>query len=312
MNWLRELLALPHYKLLSFTFALAAWLYVQGASTVQVPHRASLAWRLPGDSVATEPLPGSVVVELSGTLNAVRRADDADLVVVVDLEGASQGEVLINFADAPLIGLPPSVSVTSFQPAEHRLVLDLADTRSVAVVPEIVGEPGEGYRVAGVTVTPSVVALVGPRSVLAALRRVSTKPVDVSGLAASEERTVELDLPRGVDSVIDQVAPVASIAIEPLLQRRTIADVPLVIPGHPEMETHETMSVTLEGPRAVLSELDPTGVIGVVRLPDGVPASRVTAVCGAPDGPRVDIVHAASDRVHLVACKPAAVEVRRP
>jgi YbbR domain-containing protein len=57
-----------------------------------------------------------------------------------------------------------------------------------------------GYGVSNITVDPNQVAVTGPAGTLARLRKVSTSPIDISGLRSTQSFEVEVQLPSGVKS----------------------------------------------------------------------------------------------------------------
>ncbi|HEX5505354.1 MAG TPA: CdaR family protein [Thermomicrobiales bacterium] len=86
--------------------------------------------------------------------------------------------------------------------------------RTVSVVPDLVGTPPEGYRVASWTVSPPTVVVDGPQDALNQLIQISTAPIDVSGKTKSfSVYAVQLQLPNGI-RLVDPVTINVQIAIE--------------------------------------------------------------------------------------------------
>ncbi len=71
--------------------------------------------------------------------------------------------------------------------------------KSVAVLATISGSPAPGFEVADRTINPQFVIVDGDETVLNSLVALSTEPIDVTGVDASFNRTVNIaDLPEGV------------------------------------------------------------------------------------------------------------------
>ena len=303
---LTSLIANPHYKLLSLLMALTTWLYVQGEQVVESKIRVPVAWALPKGLVTVEPLPAAVMVTVSGSRAAVRRSKDNDLELQIDLTDATMGETGLEFASFPPV-VPQSLEIVGFSPSAIRFVLDERWTQKAPVEASWVGEPGAGYDVAAVTLEPEVVTLVGPRATVALLREVQTKPIDVSGLTADARVPVELDLPRSV-RVEGEVEPTAFIDLEPLVERASLSDIP-VYSEDAWTTDGARVTVTLEGPAAIMRDLDPGSVVVKVLLPNDPARARYEAAFGPQTGLRLAVVHPRDLRV--VEVQPPMVEVRR-
>lgn len=300
------IVANPHYKLLSLLVALTTWLYVQGEQVVESKIRVPVVWALPQGLVTVEPLPVAVMVTVSGSRAAVRRSKDTDLELNIDLSDATMGETGLEFASFPP-QIPQSLEIVGFSPSSIRFVLDERWTQKAPVEASWVGEPGAGYDVAAVSLEPEVVTLVGPRSTVALLREVQTKPIDVSGLTSDARVPVELDLPRSVQ-VEGDAEPTAFIDLEPLVERASLSDIPVY--ADDEWTTDGArVEVTLEGPAALLRDLDPGSVVVKVLLPDEPARARYEAAFGPQTGLRLSVIHPRD--LTVVEVQPPIVEVRR-
>ena len=100
---------------------------------------------------------------------------------------------------------------------------DLYPTRTVSLSSEGLteGKPADGYRVAGVTVTPSTVVVAGPQSTLDLLEDLSiSDPVDITG--RTETFSVEVEPQWPADSVYLSADTVTlTVEIEPVMVSRT-------------------------------------------------------------------------------------------
>ncbi len=312
LEFFTKLLALPHYKLLSFAIAVGAWLYVQGGETIEESYRVSLAWKLPPGLVTTEPLPASILTRFSGSRSAMRRAQDADLMMAIDLSDAPIGAAELAFDEFKITGMPQNVSLVEHSPAMMQLVLDESDRRKVKLRPEMVGDPGAGYAVMSVEVDPNVVEITGPRVVVEELRELSTKPIDVSGLTGDVRVKVEVALPRSVELAGGADAPTAIIELAATVQRKKVEDVAVVVPRMPGWSSSSpAISVVLEGPASAIEKVKPADLLAVVHLPAEPDKPRYDASFGPREGIRLSVPVGVPD-VRVVATEPPSIEVRAP
>ena len=93
-------------------------------------------------------------------------------------------------------------------------------TRTLAIRPRVEGRPRAGYRIAEVTVEPSVVDIVVTLDAFDGDGYVDTRPVDVSGRATAVRRSVALD-PSAGEAAADTVVIVA-VEIEPIIAESAI------------------------------------------------------------------------------------------
>ena len=74
--------------------------------------------------------------------------DDGSLTVKIDLRGATPGaEKSYPLSEDNISNRPSGLEVVSITPTRIRLLLENTVRKSIAVVPELVGEPAEGFQV---------------------------------------------------------------------------------------------------------------------------------------------------------------------
>ena len=185
-GWLRALLVAwlsnPWAKLLSVALATAAWLYVQGEEVREERVKAQIAWTLPPNLVATEPLPTTASITVRGTRAAVNKAHQAAVRLVVDASSYAEGGHTVDLDGIVADGLPSTVQRLGLSPSSVQFTLDREAVHSVRIDVVLVGNPAPGYVVAAAESEPNVVEVRGPRDAVSSLRAVPTRPIDVSGL----------------------------------------------------------------------------------------------------------------------------------
>lgn len=305
-----RLLRNPGYKALSFSVAFFAWWYVQQAEVHESQIRARVEWQYPTGLMPTDQLPSHVMVTVRGTGAMVRSARSADVRLPVDLSAVGVGEHQVDFMAFQPAGVPAGLDVSGTSPTAVTFGLDELATRKLMVRPVIIGEPATGFRVAEVQIEPNVVEVEGPRARVDSLLEAKTQPVDVTGLTAATEVTLNLDLPRGVVLADPSQTPSAKVDVLAERERRVLSSVPVQVWIHHGWAViPDTVSITLEGPLEALEGVESRDVIGFVHLPDVPERSRYKAAWGEETGVHLRILHGAGPSVGVVAVEPEGVEV---
>ncbi len=243
---------------------------------------------------------GTATVE--GPASLVRRVAAAEARVRIDASGIDIDRdvelVAVDELGEPLRGVdiePSAIRVTI-------AVFTDRQTRSLAVNPIITGTPAAGFEVASVTVEPVVVGVEGDADQLAALSRVDTQPVSISGISSDLERTVALALPPGILALgADEVS--VSVTLRPVTATRTFSAGIDLVGTSPTLSYElavDRVLVTIGGSVADLDRLsattftvsvDVTGLApGTYTLPiEANLAAGLTLVTSAPPSVSVTI-----------------------
>jgi YbbR domain-containing protein len=172
--------------------------------------------------------------------------------------------------------------------------------KSLPVNPIVTGTLASGFEIESITVSPPVALVEGDADALAALVRVDTDPVSVSGASTDQTRTVPLDLPAGVDSISGDSVTV-TITLRPLAATRTFS-AGIVLSGARDDRTYSlstaSVLVTVGGTVAALDALDPRA-LAVVADVDGL----------APGSHKIKLKISLPADVKLVATSPPEVTV---
>lgn len=172
--------------------------------------------------------------------------------------------------------------------------------KSLPVHPVVTGTPATGFEIESITVDPPVVSVEGDADALAALSKIDTAPISISGASTDLVRTVPLDLLPGVDSISGDSATV-TIVLRPVAATRTYS-VGIVLSGARDDRTYSLSSasvlITVGGTVAALDALDPR-TLAVIADVDGL----------APGSHKVKLKIALPADVQLVATSPPEVTV---
>ena len=210
MNILREFLFNNiGLKLISLLLALLLWLQVAGQQTVQ------RTLSLPVEFVNMAP-EMEISNDYERRVDVVLRSrrgtpnfEDGSLTVKIDLRGAIPGpEKSYPLGEDNISDRPPGLEVVSITPTRIRLLLENTVRKSIAVVPELVGEPAEGFQVTKVQ-APRV-TIIGPQSRVQEVSEAQTEPIGITGLSSTLVRNAAVDIddlalrmePASVDIII--------------------------------------------------------------------------------------------------------------
>lgn len=139
-------------------------------------------------------------VTVSGPSSAVDRVDTVILPVIADGKVSSFSEYFVPYA---VDQHGQRVSEVTVLPAQIMTRVEVQFRgRLVTVIPDVVGQPAEGYAIQQRTVIPTSILVEGPDDALSDLLFVNTEPVDISAASQSVSSRVGLaDLPEGVSIV---------------------------------------------------------------------------------------------------------------
>jgi len=194
MNVLREFLFNNiGLKAIALLLALLLWLQVAGQQTVQQKLDLPVVFvNLAPEMEISNDYVRRVDVVLSsrrGTSNL----EDGSLTVRIDLRGSPPGaEKSYPLTADNISDRPSGVEVVSISPTSIRLLLENTIRKSIAVVPELVGEPAEGFQVTKVQ-APRV-TIIGPQSRVQEVSEAQTEPIGITGLSSTLVRNVAVDI----------------------------------------------------------------------------------------------------------------------
>jgi YbbR domain-containing protein len=182
-------------KVLSIGLALLLWLLVAGEQLVERALRIPLELTpIPEQLEIVGEAPTVVDVRVRGSSGAIGRVAAGELVAVLDLKDAREGQRLFHLTPAH-VRVPFGVEVVQITPTNVSIRFERSTTKVVPVVPSADGFPAEGYVVGAMGATPSTVELVGGASVLATITEAVTEPVSVAGRASSFTEEVAIGSP---------------------------------------------------------------------------------------------------------------------
>lgn len=190
-------MALPGFrhlglKLVSIALGALIWLLVSGEQIVERALRIPLEFtNLPAELELVGDAPDLVDVRVRGSSGALSRVAAGELVAVLDVQSARPGQRLFHLG-AGDVRAPFGIQVVQIAPSNVSVTFEKSATKVVPVVPDLEGDPSDGYMVSKVTADPPTVEVAGPASAVARLTEAITEPISVEGASAAMMETVNI------------------------------------------------------------------------------------------------------------------------
>jgi len=297
-------------KLLALAFALFLWFFVVGEEKAEVSLSVPLELvNMPDDLVISNEFNGAIDVRVYGPRSLVRELVTRRLSHVVDLAKATPGKMTLHITPEG-IRLPGEVQVTRIHPSQVNLVLEPLARREAPVEAVLKGAIAADYELKGVELKPAKVVLSGAVREVAKVKKVLTRPIDISGLSVSTKAVVGLDLHRYHLRVVGEPQVTAYIQVEEKIIRES-----LVIPVEGAGVAYgykidpRNIEVSMQGPVSVLRDAArKQDIRAVVQLGGLGPGTYVRRpVIKAPAGVEIETVKPKSARVTIFKEKHSAV-----
>jgi len=237
-------------KLLSVALGALIWLLVSGEQIVERTMRIPLEFtNLPAALELVGAPPTLVDVRVRGSSGALSRVATGELVAVVDLRAARPGQRLFHLT-ADDVRAPFGIQVVQISPSNVSVAFERSATRVVPVVPEVDGDPDDGYLVGTVIADPPTVTVVGPSSAVERLTQAITEPVSVAGASSEVVETVNVGIADPSVRLLSPASARVSITVVPQPIEWAIAAIPVrAADGAAVQITPPEVTVYVRGPR---------------------------------------------------------------
>ena len=203
-------------RLLALSIAIGLWFNasfedreVQSERSIE----ASVSYNWPRDFVILDQVQ-EVNVRLRGSSKQIRQLNPFMVNVQVELTQPQAGLVTVNLGPENVL-MPEGLEVVSIEPNTIRVELEREITRRIPVLAELVGEPADGARTGEAEVFPNQVLVSGPESLLAKVRTLRTRPVNVGGRAATFEEEVAVLQPDPLIQIVQPSKVSVRVPIQP-------------------------------------------------------------------------------------------------
>jgi YbbR domain-containing protein len=185
-------------KLLSLLLALIIWISLIpeektfSEKTLTVPLETV---NIPPDMELVEKPEAQIDVTIRAPNRLINEISSANVFAKLNLQEATvfQQEYPLNDT---MISIPPGATVVRISPNQVKLKLERTKEELLEIVPNLIGQVQEGYKIVRIEVVPSRVPVAGPESKIKDRDKVSTSPINISGLSESSEFEADLILPK--------------------------------------------------------------------------------------------------------------------
>ena len=190
-------LGFRHLGLKCISVALAAllWLVVSGEQIVERALRVPLEFtNLPQQLEMVGEPPNVADVRIRGSSGALSRVSPGELVAVLDLRSARRGRRLFHLAGSD-VRVPFGIEVVQIAPSNVAIAFEESATKMLPVVPNVEGDPADGFVVGTVRADPATVEIVGPATAVAGLTEAITEAVSVTNATEAVTESVTIGVP---------------------------------------------------------------------------------------------------------------------
>ncbi len=294
LNFFRQNIFL---KILSLIFAIILWFFVVLEDKVEQDVDVFIHYKhVPKGLMLVNTPPNKVHVKVVGPRSILRNLSRKKLSLRIDLSEFERGRhlIVLHPKDIPL---PAGLEIIGIQPEKIEIILERIASRLVPVEPMLEGSPPSGWKLVKVTVIPSKVRIRGPESLVYKIKRLRTKPLDISNLKGEVLRTVELEVPDMLT-----VLPSATVKVKLLIQEkiveREIKDLSIKPEGAsgPVKLKPNKVCVVLRGPERLLGPFAELKLKATVDLKGLKPGRyRLPVKLKLPEG--IKIIHLQPKRI---------------
>jgi YbbR domain-containing protein len=135
----------------------------------------------------------TVNLNIKGQERFIKNVSASNVRVSLDLSKAKRGEgtYYINRED---IKLPRSITVTNINPPSVKVTTEETVSKTVRVVPVIVGEPQRGFYLKAAEILPETIVIEGVRSEIVKISALKTEPLDITGFSETVTQSLRIDI----------------------------------------------------------------------------------------------------------------------
>jgi hypothetical protein len=183
-------------KFLSVFISLFLWAYVLNSEKIRFEKTVALEYILPEDMIFAQKPHLDVTFMIEGPRAFVRTVSEREDRLVIDLNRVNAKRELAFYVDInpAQLNLPFGMVVEKVLPRRISIRLERKASKIVPVKLQFTGTLPEKLSLVKTELSPNEVEVYGPRSVIAELKELPTRPIDLESLAGQESVPVEVAL----------------------------------------------------------------------------------------------------------------------
>ena len=251
-----------HIKAICFVISIFLYAIYQNQSVGTRVFSVPLAVESKNGFVSVEPHPRTVAVSARGRAEELAQVRESDLKAYLDLnyvakDGSYDFPVLITLSESASVLNPLEIKVT---PERVKLRVEEEITSYVDIQPLVNGNPGYGYGIKKISVSPEQIAITGPKTMIENYTALQTLNVTASGAKRSFTAKTKVEQ-KGLFIKHDDIDVSVTVEIEEVDGSKQFTKLPVKILNlSPELEIRAMTSdvtVTLLGSLASLESFKP-------------------------------------------------------
>lgn len=244
-------------KCMSVALAALLWLVVSGEQIVERALRVPLEFtNLPQQLEMVGEPPSVADVRIRGSSGALSRVSPGELVAVLDLRSARRGRRLFHLG-ASDVRVPFGIEAVQIAPSNVAIAFEESATKVVPVVPNVEGDPADGFVVGAVKADPATVEIVGPATAVAALTEAITEAVSVTNATEAVTDSVTIGVPDSTVRLRNPQSAKVTVSVTESPVEWAVAAIPVQIRnaagGAQVSISPSQVTVRVRGPRATRS-----------------------------------------------------------
>ncbi|MFC1815178.1 YbbR-like domain-containing protein [Thermodesulfobacteriota bacterium] len=197
-------------------------------------------------------------IRVRGPRAVIKTLSDLKLEYVLNLTGISSGVQSVPVQTA-LIPVPKGISIIGSKPSMLTVTIENEIKKELPIVISFAGEPATGFLITDAVAKPATVILCGPESILSALKKIMTKPIDINGLSESFKKELALDLAERLEVVSSSSIIMTDVLIEEKIATKKFKGVSVNGKDSPYgfRITPPVIDIEVKGPVNILEKLEP-------------------------------------------------------
>lgn len=181
-------------KIAAVLLSVALWFFATSRGQSEISIDVPLVFRnIPSGIEMVNNNIKTISLNIKGQERLIKNIKLSDIVIYIDLSKAKKGKS-IYYVTRDNIKLPHSLTVLNINPSSVKVIIEDTITKTVKVMPVIIGEPEKGYYVKSVEVAPQIVVIEGVSSEVRRFNTIKTESLDITGSNETFTQELKLDL----------------------------------------------------------------------------------------------------------------------
>lgn len=181
-------------KIAAVLLSVALWFFATSRGQSEISIDVPLVFRnMPSGIEMVNNNIKTISLNIKGQERLIKNIKLSDIVIYIDLSKAKKGKS-IYYITRDNIKLPHSLTVLNINPSSVKVTIEDTITKTVKVMPVIIGEPEKGYYVKSVEVAPEIVVIEGVSSEVRRFNTIKTESLDITGSNETFTQELKLDL----------------------------------------------------------------------------------------------------------------------